>query len=163
MISFVAAMSRGRVIGNKGKLPWGRTMDDDRQRYFALITGKPIVMGSGTYHTDSQENQLAERVYVLTSRDIELSEHAEIIRDTDAVLALAESEGEVIVAGGGKVFAELMPHADKLYLTYIDTDLPGDTHFPEFDEKKWRMVEDAAHPADQNNAYDYRFVTLVRK
>lgn len=150
-------------MGNAGKLPWGRSMVADRVRYHDIIRGKNVVMGAGTYNAKSQENELANRIYVLSRREIELSPRAELVKDINSVLSIGKTEEELVVAGGGQVFAQLLPHADKLYLTYIDAELEGTVYFPEFDEADWEKVEDEAFVKDDQNPYDYRFVTLLRK
>ena len=162
MISFVAAMSKGRVMGKDGKLPWGQSMASDRQRYHDLIRGKDVVIGAGTYSPNSQENKLVNHLYVLSRHNIELGPHAEIIRDVETVLALDKPDKELIVAGGGQVFTQLLPHTHKLYLTYIDADLDGTVHFPDFDEEKWEKIEDEHFSKDKQNQYNYRFITLVK-
>lgn len=150
-------------MGNNGKLPWGQSMADDRQRYHNLIHGKEVVIGAGTYSGKAKENKLPKHIYVLTRHDIELDPNAEIIRDIETVLELDKADNELVVVGGGKVFAQLLPHADKLYLTYIDADLDGTVYFPNFHEDDWEKVEDESFKKNESNAYDYRFVTLVRK
>lgn len=138
-------------------------MASDRRRYREVLRGRRVVMGSGTYSISGPENTLAAHVYVLTNHQIGLGPKADAVHDLAAILALAGTDDELVVAGGGQVFAQLLPHADKLYLTYIDVEIEGSVYFPDFDESAWRKVENKAFKKDKDNAYDYRFVTLIRK
>jgi dihydrofolate reductase len=163
MITFVAALSHGRVMGLRGGLPWGHgTMKTDQQRFRDLARDKPIVIGSRTFDPEDDYVKNASHVYVFTHDKPPNSDHITAITSVDPILELSRKQ-EVIVVGGANVFEQLLPYADKLELTYIDADYEGDRYFPEIDEADWRVVHEESHAVDRNNRHPYRFVTLERK
>ena len=92
------------------------------------------------------------------------AEGVEVIDSVEAALALlGEGVDELMVIGGGHLYGQLLPRADRLYLTRIDLVVAGDTRFPAFDDEQWRLVESEAHPADEKNPHPYRFETWQRR
>ena len=72
------------------------------------------------------------------------------------------TEDEVFIAGGGEIFQQALPVADRIYLTRIEADFPGDAFFPELDAAAWHIVEQEHHDASDENPYPYTFETLDR-
>ena len=70
---------------------------------------------------------------------------------------------EIMLIGGGQLFKQYLPQADRLYLTEIQTELEGDTFFPQIDWHDWSIEFEQYRPADEQNPYDCRFLILVRK
>jgi dihydrofolate reductase len=85
-----------------------------------------------------------------------------VARTPDEAVALAGTVDEVIVFGGTEIFREFLPRADRLYLTEIDANIPGDRRFPEIDPREWREIERTEHQPDERNPHPYRFLTLDR-
>lgn len=162
MITLVAAMSRGRVIGLNGGLPWHRTMKTDQHRYKAMTRGKVVVIGSSTFDPEDEYLKHTSHIYLFTNKAMEPTQHVTPTTSVKPVLE-ASSSGDVLVLGGASIFEQFLSFADKLELTYIDADYEGDRFFPEFDEREWSIISDEAHEADENNKHNYRFVTLRRK
>jgi dihydrofolate reductase len=81
----------------------------------------------------------------------------------EEALAAAQAEPEVMVVGGSHLYTQMLPRADRLYLTLVEADLEGDAHFPEIDWLDWQEMDRHAHMADENNPYNYTFVNLVRR
>jgi dihydrofolate reductase len=152
-VVLVAAVARNGVIGRDNDLPW--RLPEDLRRFKALTMGKVLVMGRRTF--ESIGRALPGRRTVVITRDPDWS--APDVRTVGSLahaLAVAGSDAEVIVAGGGQVYADALPGADRLEITHVDTDVPdGDTFFPPIDPAVWTVVEE--HPAD-----GYRFVTYRR-
>jgi dihydrofolate reductase len=161
-IAFVVAYARGRVIGRDNALPWD--MPADRRHMRRLTMGKPLIMGRRTY--ESIGRPLEGRTSIVLTRDPAFRAEGVLVAPSpDEALALARATGaeEAIVFGGSDVFAQFLPRADRLYVTEIDADIPGDRTFPEIDLRDWREVERAEFPADERNPHPYRFVTLDRR
>jgi len=126
-IALIAAVSRNRVIGKDGKLPWH--ISEDLKRFKRLTTGHAVLMGRTTF--ESLGKPLPDRRnVVLTSRPIP---GVETYRSIDDALKALNDEERVFVIGGGKIFAQLIERADELYLTLIDHDVEGDTFFPPYE------------------------------
>jgi dihydrofolate reductase len=81
----------------------------------------------------------------------------------EAMEMIKREPGEVMICGGGSIYKQFLPLADRLYLTYIHQDFEGDTLFPEFDINQWKEVKRIDNKADEANKYDYSFVVLERK
>lgn len=159
-IAFVVAHDRGRVIGRGGSLPW--RLPDDLKHVRAITVGKPLIMGRRTY--ESIGRPLADRVNIVLTRDPEFrADGVHVAHTPEEALAIAGDVPETIVFGGADVFRRLLPLADRIYLTLVDTSVTGgDTFFPELDPAEWHEVERREHPADERHACAFRFITLDR-
>jgi dihydrofolate reductase len=134
-ITLVAALSRNRVIGREGGLPW--KLPEDLRRFKALTLGKPIVMGRKTLL--SMGRPLPGRDNIVLTRDAAFDAlGCEITHTLDEALAAARAHGpEVMVIGGAEVFAAALPLADAMVLTEVDAEVEGDVYFPAFDTTNW--------------------------
>ncbi|MFT5180962.1 MAG: dihydrofolate reductase [Alphaproteobacteria bacterium] len=159
-LALIAAVARNGVIGRDGDLPWRISAD---LKYFKSTTmGKPIVMGRRTF--ESIGRALPGRLNIVVSRNAGFTaEGVETAADLDQALEIAALQGgdEVMVIGGGEIYAAALPHADRLYLTEIHTDAEGDVHFPTFDRAQWRETSREDHAADGGTPA-FSFVTLDR-
>ena len=135
VISLVVAMARNRVIGASGRLPWH--LPDDLKRFKKLTLGGSIVMGRRTH--DSIGRPLPGRRNIVVTRRAGASfAGCEVAHSLDEALALAGDAPEVFVIGGAELYRLALPRADRLYLTLVDAEYPGDTVFPELDPADWR-------------------------
>ena len=160
MRSLVVAMARNRVIGRDNRLPWRRPAD---LAYFKQVTaGHPVVMGRRNY--ESIGKPLPGRLNIVVSRDPAFrAPGCTVVASLDEAWQAAGDAPEVSVIGGTSIFAEALATADRIHLTEVDADVPGDTWFPEFDRTEWREREVARHPADERHAYPFRIVVLDRR
>lgn len=159
-IAFVVAYARRRVIGRDNALPW-KGMREDMRRMRALTMGKPLIMGRRTY--ESIGRPLEGRTSIVITRDAAFRPPGVLVARTPGeAVSLAGDVDEAIVFGGSEIFREFLPRADRLYITEIDADIPGDRTFPELDPREWREVERSEHQADERNPYPFRFLTLER-
>ncbi|MVG14671.1 type 3 dihydrofolate reductase [Aeromonas jandaei] len=161
-ISMIAAMAHDRVIGKDNQMPWH--MPADLAHFKRVTLGKPVLMGRKTF--ESIGRPLPGRRNLVISRNPGYqADGIEVVGSVEAALALlADNEvAEVMVIGGGHLYAELLPKADCLYLTRIDLEVEGDTRFPAFADEQWQCVEREAHQADEKNPHPYSFETWLRK
>lgn len=159
-VSLIAAMGRDCVIGLDNKLPW--RLPADMSHFRALTMGKPVLMGRKTHQSIGQP--LTGRTNLVLSRDPEFSsEGCRVVSSLEAALAECRTAAEVMVIGGADCYAQALPHARRLYLTYIDHVFEGDQYFPSFDENEWGEVDREEHEPDAKNAYRYTFATLERR
>ena len=134
--SIIAAVGKNRELGKKGGLCFD--IPGDLKFFKETTMGHPIFMGYNTWK--SLPRKLPGRKhYILTHHPEDLPSDPDIIAVTDIAEFVAQPpEGEVFVIGGGRVYAEMLPYADKLYLTEVEaTDPEADTFFPEFDPKDY--------------------------
>jgi dihydrofolate reductase len=156
MVTIVAAVATNGVIGVGGGLPWH--LPDELQRFKELTVGHVLVMGRRTY--ESIGRPLPGRTTVVVTRQPDWTGGSDLVLTAASVpeaLATASSlDDEVFVVGGAQVYAEALPHADRLELTHVDAAPAGDTLFPELDWSEWREVR--RHPGEGWTAVTYERV-----
>jgi dihydrofolate reductase len=158
MISLIAAMARNRVIGRDNAMPWH--LPADLAHFKRVTLDKTVIMGRHTF--ESIGRPLPGRQNIIVSRqDGYRAGGCMVVNSIDAALEAADSD-EVMIIGGGQLYADMLHRADRLYLTLIDVELDGDTYFPDYEVYDWREIEREAHGPDEKNAHGYTFVTLER-
>jgi dihydrofolate reductase len=160
-LSLLAALDRDYAIGKGNALPWH--LPDDLKRFKALTLGKPVLMGRKT--AESLGRALpGRRNLVLTRRGAVPFDGMEPVPSLTQALDAVAGADEVCVIGGGEVFAETLPLATRLHLTWVDTIVEGaDAFFPRFDTGAWREVARVGHPADAKHAFAFDFVDYARR
>ena len=158
IISLIAAMANNRVIGKDNQMPWH--LPADLGHFKTITLGKPIIMGRKTY--ESIGRPLPGRKNIVISRNPDYSiEGCETALCLDEAIALVKDVEEVMIIGGGHLYAQTLPQADRLYLTFIDLDVDGDTQFPQFEHLKLTEVKREKHHKDEKNPHDYQFVDFT--
>jgi dihydrofolate reductase len=157
-ITLVVARARNGVIGRNSKLPWH--LPADLKRFKALTMGSAMIMGRKTF--ESLPGLLPGRRHIVLTRDRSWSaEGAEVAHHVDEALSLARGE-PVSVIGGADVFALFLPLADRIELTEVLQDVPGDTFIDDPRETgRWRETSSEGHAAADGKP-PFRFATLVR-
>lgn len=161
MIIFVGAHAHNYAMGYKRSLPWP-LMQRDKDHLHNLANGKHIVMGERTYH-DYKDIRAAFETDDVTviSRSVDSLPDATVVHSIQPIIDQAGGE-DLWVIGGGNVFTQLLPYANKMYLTEIDGEFEADTFFPEYEKNEW-IVDAENFPADDQNPYPYAFLTLTRR
>lgn len=125
----IVAMTRDRVIGRDGTLPWH--LPGDLAFFKRTTSGHPIVMGRATY--DSIGRPLPKRRNIVVTRNPEWSaEGVETIPSPEALDSM-DLDGQVFIIGGAKIYDAFLPRLDQLLVTHVREDHPGDTRFPAFE------------------------------
>ena len=151
-------MANNRVIGKDNQMPWH--LPADLGHFKAVTLGKPIIMGRKTY--ESIGRPLPGRKNIVISRDEDYRlEGCETVCSLEKALDLVKNVEEVMIIGGGYLYAQTLPQADRLYLTFIDLDVDGDTQFPEFEHLSLKEVKREKHLKDEKNPYDYAFIDYI--
>lgn len=159
-ISLIAAVAENGVIGANSKLPW--RLPADLRRFRALTTGHHVLMGRKT--CESLGRSLPHRVnIVVTSQPDYVAPGYKVASSIDAALNMVHNDGEVFVIGGASLYAQMLPRAQRFYLTQVHAYVPGDTLFPEFDRDQWQELERRRYEADHRHPYAFSFITLERK
>ena len=156
-LSLLAALDRNHAIGKDGDLPWH--LPDDLKRFKALTLGKPVLMGRRT--AESLRRALPGRRNLVLTRGGR-APHAgmEAFGSLRDALVAIDDAPEACVIGGGSVFAETLPLAARLHLTWVDAAVDGaDAHFPRFDLSRWRVTAREPHP---RHAFAFEFVDYAR-
>ncbi|MCR9944452.1 type 3 dihydrofolate reductase [Vibrio owensii] len=158
IISMIAAMADNRIIGKDNQMPWHLPADF---AWFKRCTmGKPVVMGRKTY--ESIGRPLPGRLNIVISRDASLSiEGVTTVTSIEQALEVAGEVEEVMIIGGGAIYAACLPMANKLYVTHIEAEIDGDTQFPDWGNE-FKETYSEAYQADEKNAYSMRFTILEK-
>lgn len=157
-INIIAAMSRNRVIGLQEKIPWH--LPEDLKRFKALTADNPIVMGRKTYQ--SIGCFLPFRLNIVITRNEDFNPIGIVTASSlKKALFIADywTDDEIFIIGGGEIFRQTLDIAQKIYLTIIDKDFPGDVFFPKLDPKKWHGTSCEAK-FDEKNKLHYCFLNL---
>ena len=139
MISLIAAMTKDRVIGKAGKLPW--SIPEDLQFFKQTTLGKPVIMGRKTY--ESIGRPLPGRQNIILTRQADLKIKGCIITTTvDEALSCVEGNpDEIMVIGGAEIYELFLPKAKRLYLSIVDKQVEGDAFFPRFNQQEWTLAK----------------------
>lgn len=172
-ITLIAAMARNQSIGLGNRLPWH--ISEDLRRFRRLTTGHVLVLGRKTFESIGSR-PLIGRILVVVSRrsrrsllETETQKGVEWAGSVEEALALAkrisEAGGcdEVFVAGGAEIYRQTLPVADRLHLTLIEEDFPGDAYFPDYDPAQWTLVEREDHGPTDDVPFPWSFQVLDRK
>lgn len=128
IVSLIAAMAENRVIGRDGALPWH--LPADLARFKALTLGHPVIMGRKTFAAIGRP--LPGRLNIVLSRQPAFRPAGVLVaRSLAEALQLAAGAVEVFICGGGQLYREALPLAERVYLTIVHRAYPGDTVFPE--------------------------------
>ena len=139
-IAIIAAKASNHSIGIEGRLPWH--LPGDMAWFRAKTMGKPCIMGRKTWDS-LPKKPLPGRTNIVISRNAALrAEGALTARSLDEALDIARASGaeEAMILGGGAIYGEAMPRADRIYLTDIAAPFPGDTFFPLFNQRRWKVA-----------------------
>jgi dihydrofolate reductase len=159
-LTIVVAVSENGVIGTGNQLPW--RLPKDLKRFKALTMGKPIIMGRKTY--ESIGRPLPGRTNIVITRQRELQiEGCVVVGSVEEALAAAEPTEEVIVGGGGDLYAQLIDRVTTIHLTRVYVTIAGDVFFPALNAAEWRRTIEEQHAADERHAYAFAFETLTRR
>ncbi len=152
-VSLIAPMAENRAIGIDNRLPW--RLPADLRRFKALTMGHTLVVGRKTF--ESIGRPLPGRtLIVVTRRQGYAPPGVQVAHSVEAALNQAQGD-EVFVGGGEEIFRQTLDSADRIYLTCIQKDFPGDAFFPELDKSVWRLVEREDHDATVETPFAYSF------
>jgi len=162
IISAIVAMSENHVIGDNNQLPW--FLPADLRHFKGITTGNPILMGRKTYASIGRP--LPNRTNIIITRNPSFNAPGCIVVTTiHAAIqrALLDGNNEIFIIGGAEVYAQLMPHIERIYLTIVHQTFEGDAYFPELDRTEWKECENITHRPDEENVYPYSFLRLERR
>jgi len=162
MISIIVAIAENYAIGKKGDLLCH--LPADLKHFKEITSGSTVLMGERTFFSLPKHPLPNRRNIVLTDVPGKTFEGAEAVYSLDELIAKVKQEEEAFVIGGGMVYRQMMPKADKLYITHIHHSWEdADTFFPEIKESEWQLLSAERHSADEKNPYDYTFAEYGRR
>lgn len=162
LISFVVAASENNVIGKDNQLPWHLPND---LKFFKNITwAMPVIMGRKTFLSFGKPLPGRTNIVVTRKEDWK-AEGTIVVHDLDGALEAAGKTDakEAFVIGGGEIFKQFLPKADKIYLTRVHAIIEGNAFFPEFSETEWKLTSNLDFSADEKHKYAYSFQLWERR
>ena len=152
-ISLIAAMAKNRVIGDKGEIPW--KIPGEQKLFKKFTMGHAVIMGRKTYESIGQP--LPGRTNIVVTRQKSYrAEGCHVVHDlAGALKCCPEDEGEAFICGGGQLYHEAIPIADRIYLTVIPRDIPGDTYFPNILAAEFRVRKSESIKAEGVEPYNF--------
>jgi dihydrofolate reductase len=164
-VSLIVAMAANRTIGLEGGMPWH--ISGDLKHFKRLTMGHPIVMGRKTYQAIGRALPGRANIVVTRNRAFAAPD-ADVAHDLEKALAkakgIAEIDGrdEVFVIGGADIYIQALPNAQRIYLTEVVGEFPGDAFFPEIDKSAWREVSRDDRAPEKPGGPAYSIVVLDR-
>ncbi|MER8389283.1 dihydrofolate reductase [Mesorhizobium sp. M0751] len=166
-LAIYVAIAENGVIGREGGLPW--RLSTDLKRFKADTMGKPIIMGRKTY--EGIGRPLPGRLNIVVTRDRAWrAEGVEVAHSIEDAIALATVRGrcmagadEICVIGGGEIYAQALPLADRLHVTHVLAAVDGDAHFPPIDPALWRIVRSQEVEAGEKDSHATRYSVYERR
>jgi dihydrofolate reductase len=162
VLKILVAFDENRVIGKNNALIWH--LPADLKRFKALTTGHVIIMGRKTF--ESIGRPLPNRTTVVISRQQDLKIEGVILAHSveEAILkAKSISRGDIFIVGGAEIYQLSLPLADQILVTQLHDIFEGDAFFPEISSDMWEIAEQERGITDEQNAYQFSYLTYTRK
>jgi len=161
VLALIAACGRGRVIGIDNRLPWH--LPEDMKFFRETTRGKPVIMGRKTWESLPEAfRPLPGRLNIVVSRNAGFqAAGGTVVGSLPEALSAARDANIAFVIGGAELYRQALPLADRLILTEIDQDYPGDAFFPAFSPEEW--AEASRLPQQSATGLPFAFVTYERR
>jgi dihydrofolate reductase len=161
MISIIVAVSDDWGIGKDNKLLWH--IPEDMKRFKRLTSGNTVIMGKKTWESLPKRPLPGRKNIVLTDDPNECIECSITAYSFEDALNKCEKGDEIFVIGGGSVYRQFMPVADRLLITHVHRKTPADVFFPEIDPNTWKVVDKEEFKASENNSIPYTYIIYERR
>ena len=155
MIALIVAFAKNQVIGNKGCSPW--EIKGEQKRFRELTTGNVVIMGRRSYEEIGKPLPNRTTIVISNTKKFE-GENCFTARTLEEAIELA-GDKDIYIAGGVRLYEEVLPFVEKMYITEINLDIEGDTFFPYFDQEKFVKEVNEKHTGE----IPYTYVTYTRK
>lgn len=164
IISLIVAASTNNVIGKNNELPW--KLPNDMKFFKNTTWGMPVIMGRKTFESLNKQQPLPGRINIVLTKQKDWKAEGTIKTESikDAMFVAKDADtNEIFFIGGAEIFKEIMPKANRIYLTRVHSNVEGDVYFPAIDEKKWQRTFKKDCHKDDKHEYDYTFETWEKK
>lgn len=161
-LTIIVAAGENHAIGKDNDLIWH--LSDDLKRFKSLTNGHHIIMGRKTF--ESFPKPLPNRTHVVITRqsNYKAPDGVIIVNNLEDAIDAAKSDTQPFIIGGGEIYKQSMPLADRIELTRVHSNFENaDTYFPEIDVKQWKEIDRKTHDADDKHAHAFSFITYLRQ
>lgn len=165
MISMIVAHDLNLGIGQNNNLPW--RLPDDLKHFKATTSGKAVIMGRKTFESLGHKPLPHRQNYVISrSSSAWATDEGNLHFCSSLEDAIGQAQGhqqEVFIIGGGQIYSQALPLADRLYITLVQTQIDADVFFPPYDHQAWQLLSQNHHPQDNKHAYAFDILIYQRK
>ena len=161
MISIIVAVSEDNGIGKDNELLWH--IPEDLRRFKNLTFGQCVIMGKKTWESLPKKPLPGRKNVVLTDDPDEVLDLCITAYSIEDALDKCKQDEEIFIIGGGSIYRQFMPVADRLYITHVHRQTPADTFFPEIDPLIWEPVVREEHKNEGENHLSYTYIIYQRK
>lgn len=161
MLTIIAAAAENNALGKDNQLLWH--LPEDFKRFKTLTSGHFIIMGRKTF--ESFPKPLPNRTHIIITRqpNYQAPDSCIVAPSLEKAMELCPKNEETFVIGGGEIYQQALGVVDKIDVTRVHTTLDADTFFPTIDPTLWEMVFEEFHPKDDKHAFDFTFLTYVKR
>jgi len=160
-ISIFVAIAENYAIGKDNDLLWH--ISEDLKRFKRLTKGHYVVMGKRTYFSLPTRPLPHRTNMVITDMPDEQIDSCLMAYSIEDAIEKMDVEKENFIIGGGSIYRQFMPYAQKLYITRVHKDFEADTFFPEISSEEWRLMESQLIDDDLQNDFSYSFEIYERR
>ena len=154
-LSIIVAMAKNRAIGINNQLIWHNS--NDLKHFKEVTLGHCVIMGHNTWLSLPGQKALPNRRNIIISDRLD-----EAPENFELALSIPDEE-EVFIMGGGSIYEQFLPKADRLYLTRLDKEFEADTYFPYINFENWDLIDLQVIDDDPQVDYSYRFEVWERR
>ena len=160
-ISIIVAIAENQAIGKDNQLLWH--ISEDLKRFKKLTSGHPVIMGRNTWLSLPVKPLPDRKNIVITDNPEEYFEGADMAFSIEDAIAKCPEGEECFVMGGGMIYRQFMPLADRLYVTKVFQSFEADTFFPEIDKDQWDVISREEVKDDDSVPFRYEYLVYERK
>jgi len=159
-VSIIVAIAQNLAIGRNNDLLW--YISKDLKRFKEITKGSRVIMGKKTFESLPKAPLPNRTNIVITDAPSDKFEGCITVNSIEDALQYCSDKDESFIIGGGSVYRQFLPYANKLYLTLVHRDFDADTFFPEVDLSEWQLIERTDVEDDTQNNFKYSFLVYER-
>lgn len=164
MITIIAAAAENNSLGKENQMIWH--LPDDFKRFKKLTTGTKIVLGRKTF--ESFDKPLPNRTHIIVTKQKDYDQKVDpscciVVNNLEDAIALLNPAEEHFIIGGGEIYKQALPFADKIELTRVHSTFEADAFFPNIDLNHWTLVSEEYHPTDEKHKVAFTYQTFLKK
>ncbi len=139
----IAAVSKNRVIGKNGNVPWNLKEDD--VHFKETTINNAILIGRKTFQYLGKP--LEKRIHFVITSTPEKFKNTKNVFYFDSVYKAYNAlrkQGfrKVFICGGERIYTSTIKYAEKMIISHIKFEIEkGDTFFPNFNKKLWKITK----------------------
>mgnify|MGYP002345746329 FL=1 len=161
MITIIVATDRNNGIGYNNRLL--ANIPGDLRRFKEITMGHSLIMGKKTWESLPNKPLAGRQNIVVTDNELDCFDCAETARSIEEALSLCKPGNEIFIIGGGSIYRQFMPLADRLMVTHIDAVFTADTFFPEINPDEWYVSEKEDFRSEDLSQISFSYVTYLRR